>query len=143
EEAEQLQPGRDAGRRASRRVGLGSGGGRGGHTGSWVSRSGQGFAPRGSVRSHRAPDGARSARPKPATICEMAADAIRDDELAVDGEDRSDDVAALGGRWAGLVPWAIGLVVAVVWLGPALGPGSLFNLDLILPHEVPVPRGAW
>lgn len=73
----------------------------------------------------------------------MAADAIRDDELAVDGDDRPDHVAALGGRWAALVPWAIGLVVAVVWLGPALGPGSLFNLDLILPHEVPVPRGAW
>lgn len=40
-------------------------------------------------------------------------------------------------------PWMAGLVCAVVVLGPALGPGSLFNLDLILPPQVPVPRGAW
>jgi hypothetical protein len=72
----------------------------------------------------------------------VAADAIRDDDLAVDG-DGLPGAARIGGRVAALAPWALGLVVAVVWLGPALGPGSLFNLDLILPQEVPVPRGAW
>ena len=43
----------------------------------------------------------------------------------------------------GWVPWVLGLALAVVWLGPALGPGGLFSLDLILPPDVPVPRGVW
>ncbi len=43
-------------------------------------------------------------------------------------------------RWG---PWSVGLVVALVVLGPALAPGPLFNLDLILPPDVPVPRGIW
>ncbi len=45
--------------------------------------------------------------------------------------------------WSILGPWLAGVAVAVLWLGPALGPGSLFSLDLVLPHEVPLPRGAW
>ncbi len=40
-------------------------------------------------------------------------------------------------------PWIVGFVTAVVVLGPALAPGPLFNLDLILPPDVPVPRGVW
>lgn len=39
--------------------------------------------------------------------------------------------------------WVLGVVCAVVALGPALGPGSLFNLDLVLPPEIPVPSGVW
>src|SRR5436190_14279612 len=54
-------------------------------------------------------------------------------------------------RWIGrnsptrtaLTPWAIGLVVAVVILGPALKPGSLLNLDLVFTPRMPVPRGIW
>ena len=38
---------------------------------------------------------------------------------------------------------AIGVVVAVLVLGPALGPGTLFNLDLIVTPEIPVPPGVW
>ncbi|MFN8038159.1 MAG: hypothetical protein U0Q07_03015 [Acidimicrobiales bacterium] len=41
------------------------------------------------------------------------------------------------------MPWVLGLGVAVLWLGPALAPGGLYSLDLILPHDVPVPRGVW
>jgi hypothetical protein len=40
-------------------------------------------------------------------------------------------------------PWLVGFAVAVVMLGPALAPGPLFNLDLVLPPQVPVPRGVW
>src|SRR5437763_14619087 len=41
------------------------------------------------------------------------------------------------------MPWLIGLVVAVVILGPALKPGSLLNLDLVFTPRMPVPRGVW
>jgi hypothetical protein len=34
-------------------------------------------------------------------------------------------------------------VLAVVLLGPVLGPGALLNLDLVLLDPVPVPRGVW
>jgi hypothetical protein len=40
-------------------------------------------------------------------------------------------------------PWLAGLVLAVVVLGPALGPGSLLNLDLVFAPTIPVPRGVW
>jgi len=43
-------------------------------------------------------------------------------------------------RW---MPWIAGVALAVLVLGPALGPGALFSLDLILPDDVPVPRGVW
>ena len=40
-------------------------------------------------------------------------------------------------------PWAVGALLAVVMLGPALAPGPLFTLDQVLPPQVPVPRGMW
>ncbi|MEL7207220.1 MAG: hypothetical protein AAGK32_03145 [Actinomycetota bacterium] len=43
-------------------------------------------------------------------------------------------------RW---LPWAVGLVAGVLVLGPALGSGSLFNLDLIITPDVPLPNGFW
>lgn len=43
-------------------------------------------------------------------------------------------------RWA---PWAAGIGAAVLVLGPALAPGPLLNLDLVLFDDVPVPGGAW
>lgn len=50
------------------------------------------------------------------------------------------DGAAGWRRWW---PWAAGVVVGLVVLGPALAPGPLLNLDLVLFDEVPVPRGTW
>lgn len=44
---------------------------------------------------------------------------------------------------AGLRPWLGGLAVALVVAGPALGPGILLDLDLVLGHEPPVPPGVW
>ncbi len=35
------------------------------------------------------------------------------------------------------------MALAVAVLGPALRPGALFSLDLVLPDDVPVPRGVW
>jgi len=52
-------------------------------------------------------------------------------------------VPAVLGRLGRSAPWLVGLGVAVVMLGPSLAPGPLFNLDLILPPRVPVPRGVW
>src|SRR4051812_20522636 len=46
-------------------------------------------------------------------------------------------------RGAAVAPWLAGIVVAVVVLGPGLGPGSLLNLDLVLTPVIPVPRGVW
>jgi hypothetical protein len=43
-------------------------------------------------------------------------------------------------RW---LPWLLGVVVAVAVMGPALGPGSLLNLDLVLTPDLPVPAGVW
>src|SRR5438270_2022970 len=40
-------------------------------------------------------------------------------------------------------PWLGGIAVAVLVLGPALGPGSLLNLDLVFAPTIPVPRGVW
>lgn len=42
-----------------------------------------------------------------------------------------------------VAPWLVGLAAALVVMGPALAPGSLFNLDLVLTPDIPVPRGAW
>jgi hypothetical protein len=56
--------------------------------------------------------------------------------------------APTGRRWRGRVPrgaglWLAGAGLAVVLLGPVLGPGPVFTLDLVLLDPVPVPRGAW
>jgi hypothetical protein len=40
-------------------------------------------------------------------------------------------------------PWLAGVALALLVLGPALGPGSLLNLDLVLTPTIPVPRGVW
>ena len=40
-------------------------------------------------------------------------------------------------------PWPAGAALGLVVLGPALGPGALFNLDLVLTPVVPVPQGVW
>lgn len=40
-------------------------------------------------------------------------------------------------------PWAVGAGAAVAVLGPALRPGSLLSLDLVLVPRVPVPSGVW
>ena len=40
-------------------------------------------------------------------------------------------------------PWVGGAALAVLVLGPALGPGSLLNLDLVFTPTIPVPRGVW
>ena len=39
--------------------------------------------------------------------------------------------------------WLIGLGVALVVVGPALGPGLLLNLDLVATADPPVPSGVW
>src|SRR5438552_13100477 len=40
-------------------------------------------------------------------------------------------------------PWLAGGALAGLVLGPALGPGSLLNLDLVFTPTIPVPRGVW
>jgi len=40
-------------------------------------------------------------------------------------------------------PWLAGVALALLVLGPALAPGSLLNLDLVLTPTIPVPRGVW
>jgi hypothetical protein len=42
-------------------------------------------------------------------------------------------------RWR----WAVGGVLALVVLGPALAPGSLFLLDAVFVADLPVPSGVW
>lgn len=44
------------------------------------------------------------------------------------------------GRWW---PWLAGATVGLLVLGPALAPGALFNLDLVLTPVIPVPQGVW
>ena len=39
--------------------------------------------------------------------------------------------------------WAVGLVGSLVVMGPALGRGSLLNLDLLVLSDPPVPSGMW
>jgi hypothetical protein len=39
--------------------------------------------------------------------------------------------------------WCGGVALAVAVLGPALRPGSLLNLDLVVTPRLPVPSGAW
>jgi len=39
--------------------------------------------------------------------------------------------------------WALGVVAGLVVMGPALAPGSLLNLDLVLVPDPPLPRGFW
>jgi len=45
----------------------------------------------------------------------------------------------LARRW----PWLLGGGAGVAALGPALGPGSLLSLDLVVLPRVPVPTGIW
>ena len=40
-------------------------------------------------------------------------------------------------------PWAIGALTGAAVLGPALAPGSLFNLDLAVSNQVEVPESLW
>jgi len=47
--------------------------------------------------------------------------------------------AAVAARW----PWLAGLGLALAVTGPALGPGLLLNLDLVVTHDPPVPNGVW
>ncbi|MDP9452079.1 MAG: DUF3367 domain-containing protein [Actinomycetota bacterium] len=46
-------------------------------------------------------------------------------------------------RLVTLAPWLLGSVAAILVLGPALAPGPLLGLDLVITPEVPVPRGVW
>lgn len=45
----------------------------------------------------------------------------------------------IGAHW----PWLVGLGLALGVAGPALGPGLLLNLDLVVTHDPPVPNGVW
>jgi hypothetical protein len=55
-----------------------------------------------------------------------------------------DSPAEQRGRHAyALLPWVLGLSIAGVVLGPALGAGSLLGLDLAATPTIPVPRGIW
>lgn len=42
-----------------------------------------------------------------------------------------------------VLQWIVPMAVAAVVLGPALGPGSLFNLDLVVVPRLEVPAGFW
>lgn len=41
------------------------------------------------------------------------------------------------------LPWLVGSVLALVVIGPALAPGLVLNLDLVVVPDTPVPRGVW
>ncbi|HYF44863.1 MAG TPA: hypothetical protein VD926_01545 [Acidimicrobiales bacterium] len=45
--------------------------------------------------------------------------------------------------WDRAGPWLLGILLAVLLLGPVLGPGSLLDLDLLVVDPVPVPAGTW
>ena len=42
-----------------------------------------------------------------------------------------------------VVPWIAACSAAILVLGPVLGPGVLFNLDLIVPPRLDTPSGFW
>jgi hypothetical protein len=42
-----------------------------------------------------------------------------------------------------VVAWGLGLVAALVVVGPGLRPGSWLNLDMVVTPITPVPRGVW
>lgn len=50
---------------------------------------------------------------------------------------------ATGWLDAAPVGWIVGLLAGAVVMGPALGSGSLLNVDLVLVPDPPVPAGAW
>lgn len=53
------------------------------------------------------------------------------------------DAAAARHRVRATWPWVAGVAVGLLVLGPALAPGALFNLDLVLTPVIPVPQGVW
>lgn len=52
----------------------------------------------------------------------------------------STEVGVAGPSW-GPESWLVGVVLAVLVIGPGLGPGSLLNLDLLVTPEIPIPNG--
>ncbi len=57
--------------------------------------------------------------------------------------DRLRGVRLVGRVDGNLIGSAIPFVLALVVIGPGLGPGSLFNLDLIAVPQLDIPRGFW
>lgn len=49
----------------------------------------------------------------------------------------------VGVTWDRWLPWLVGAAAGLVVVGPGLAPGGLFRLDLVVPDQVPVPRGVW
>src|SRR5690625_2728305 len=56
---------------------------------------------------------------------------------------RPDQAPAPGLRGVSPLDVAIGVVVALMVLGPALRSGPLLDLDLLVTPEIPVPNGLW
>jgi hypothetical protein len=55
------------------------------------------------------------------------------------------DPSAPGARWhlPSWWPWAVGLLVGLVVVGPGLSGGSLLSLDLLVTPDIPVPNGVY
>jgi len=53
-----------------------------------------------------------------------------------------DEVGTSGWRMA-VLAWMVPVVAGLIVLGPALAPGSLFNLDLVLVPHLDLPNGFW
>ncbi len=72
------------------------------------------------------------------------------DEVDGHADETTADVHATNSAWRRRVPtqstavdWLIPTLVAVALLGPALRPGVIFNLDLILTPDLDTPSGFW
>ena len=56
---------------------------------------------------------------------------------------RRPDVVGAAGRRRVMLTWLVPFVAGAIVLGPALAPGSLFNLDLVLVPHFDLPNGFW
>lgn len=67
----------------------------------------------------------------------------RDPDLGGESSATSDRARSTSTRWASAFDPALGVLLAIVVLGPGLRPGPLLNLDLLVTPEIPVPNGIY
>src|SRR4051794_24928230 len=55
----------------------------------------------------------------------------------------TDAAAPISWRLPAWWPWAVGLLLGLVVVGPGLSGGSLLSLDLLVTPDIPVPNGVY